>query len=345
MTIAVAICQIEHAEKTKNYAALTRVITDVFSSVTLVNGSFLSNSASRLDVMGLESVFCNLIKLGDTGLLQRMMNAFSTGLTELLKSVSELTDADSLRCVLAYWQCPLNSNTALSREPFQKLCDTIVRLPTESRQQILRWVREDYPSHIFAARLLKPLHQHMAYHLGVEFGRGRAVPTLTYIMSYLYDVNELSPGAIIPFTQFYDETISALEDQPLLHDYRSWRVSREVRGGVVVGVGCGWGLMGVLGVLILTGAQVLLLRLPVLVERRGQAAAAQPGGARGAAGGGAKGYAAADHARVIERVAVSDPDGGALAPPADDADAGRAHGPDDAQEGAQGDLRGGGGGG
>lgn len=118
--------------------ALTRNLTDVFSSASLVNGSFLSEeTSSGLDVMGLESIYVKIMKLNDTHvLLAKLMQAFNLGIEALLSNVKELTDPDSLRCVLAYWQCPLNSNTTLSKEPFQKLCDVIVRLPPESRQQV-----------------------------------------------------------------------------------------------------------------------------------------------------------------------------------------------------------------
>ena len=151
--------------------ALTRNLTDIFSSASLVNGSFLSeDTCSGLDVVGLESIYVKIMKLGDSHvLLAKLMQVrrrsstilkdlvaltyvslstyassqgFNTGIEALLENVKELTDPDSLRCILAYWQCPLNINTSLSKEAFQKLCDVIVRLPVESRQRVRR--RNDY---------------------------------------------------------------------------------------------------------------------------------------------------------------------------------------------------------
>lgn len=185
----------EAAARSKNHGQLMRTLVDMFSSANLVNGSFLSNSLSRLDIMGLEAVYCSIIKLGDAHLLQRMMGAFSTSLAKMVGESGVcrgMTEPDGLRCLLAYWQCPLNANVALSKDSFIRLCEVLISLPPPSLSLLMRWIREDAPTHIFAARLLKPFHEHLTYHLSVEFGRGRAVPTLVILMSYLYKVRPLS---------------------------------------------------------------------------------------------------------------------------------------------------------
>jgi len=244
--------------------ALERTLCDLFSSASLVNGSFLHlHKASGLDVLGLEAVYVAVMKLGSPALLQRLVAAFNAGLDALLPAVKELGragEADSLRCLLAYWQCPLNSNTALSKEPFLKLCDALVRLPPDARQQLVAWTRADYPPHIFATRLLRPLHRHLAYHLTLDYGKGRAVPTLAVVMSFLFAANEggegpspspsLSPAAehkggagagappLIPRDQFASEEISSLPDESLLYDLRNWKTRRGVRACVCICV-CG----------------------------------------------------------------------------------------------------------
>ena len=91
----------------------------------------------------------------------------------------------------------------------------------------MSWAITDYPHHIFATRLIKPLHRHLAYHLTVNFGKGRAVPTLAVIMSSLFVVNEgRSQGPLIPLDQFANDAVSALPDESLLHDLRNWKSRR-----------------------------------------------------------------------------------------------------------------------
>lgn len=200
--------------------------------------------------MGLEGVYCSLMKLGDSAILQKMMQSFSLGINRLAANVENLTDPDSLRCLLVYWQCPLNSNTILSHESFLKLAEVLVRLPPNGRQLILQWVAQDYPGHIFATRLLKPLHQHLSKHLSIDFGKGMAVPMFTVIMSWLNEVNEsaASGKGLIPYSQFYNDSVSELsqidmgpnQTSPLLSDLMQWKhwKARNVSKTQLHGISC-----------------------------------------------------------------------------------------------------------
>ena len=82
----------------------------------------------------------------------------------------------------------MDSNLQLSKDSFLKLCEVLISLPPASISLLMKWIRDDSPTHIFAARLLKPFHRYLSYHLGVDFGRGRAVPILVILMSHLYKV-------------------------------------------------------------------------------------------------------------------------------------------------------------
>jgi len=173
------------------------------------------------------------MKLGDSAILQKMVQSFQVGIKTLAANIDNLTDPDSLRCLLIYWQCPFNSNTVLSHETFLRLCEVLVRLPMKGRQTLLEWIEEDYPRHIFATRLLKPLHQHLSKHLGIDFGKGMAVPMFTVIMSWLCTINDSGRRGqnAIPFPQFYNESVSELSQAdlgpgqmcPLLNDLMQWK--------------------------------------------------------------------------------------------------------------------------
>ena len=62
----------------------------------------------------------------------------------------------------------------------------------------------------------------------VDFGRGRAVPTLVVIASYLYALNEAGPTHLVPIEQFYNEAVSGLPDESLLQDLRNWKLRKGV---------------------------------------------------------------------------------------------------------------------
>lgn len=204
-----------------------------------------SASASGLAVQGLEAVYVRAMKLNSPPLLSRLVQAMSGALDNLVSDAKNLADPDSLRCLLAYWQCPLNSNTALSKDTFLKLCETVVSLPLSGRLLLLRFVRADYPPHLFATRLLRPLHTHIEYHLRINFGKGRAVPILVVTMSYLFmaseggswettstesgpwETEDKQCGSLISPDQFANAAVSALPDESLLHDLRTWKAVKE----------------------------------------------------------------------------------------------------------------------
>eukprot|EP00624_Nannochloropsis_granulata_P006748 evm.model.NODE_51206_length_4267_cov_13.577221.1 len=262
LTTSQLLSLIEQAATTHHTDFLERTLFDIFSSPSLLNGSFLSvahsssstatSSTSRsssstfssLDVQGLESIYVAVMKLNHTPLLSRLMYAFSTALDHFLPVAKSLSDVDSLRCLLAYWQCPLNSNTSLSKDTVLKLCEAIVSLPSAGRVQLFAWARADYPPHLFATRLLRPLHSHLEYHLKVNFGKGRSVPMLAVIMNYLYAANERigedgrkiddleeegreGGGRLIPAEQFANAAVSALSVESLLHDLGTWKALKE----------------------------------------------------------------------------------------------------------------------
>ena len=262
LTTSQLLSLIEQAATTLQTDTLERTLFDIFSSPSLVNGSFLSlphssssssttsttttssSTLSGLDVQGLESIYVAVMKLNHPPLLSRLMHAFSTALDLVLPLTKYLSDPDSLRCLLVYWQCPLNSNTSLSKDTFLKLCEAIVSLPRAGRAQLFAWARADYPPHFFATRLLRPLHSHLEYHLKVNSGKGRSVPMLAVIMSYLYAANERigedgrkieeedeegreGGGPLIPAEQFANAAVSALSVESLLHDLRTWKALKE----------------------------------------------------------------------------------------------------------------------
>ena len=92
----------------------------------------------------------------------------------------QLTLPDSVtRVLLILWQCPVNANTVLSGECFFRLMRLFVRLPHTQGSRVLNSMK-NYPSHLFASRLLKPLQEH----LSLQLVSGKHILQLFFLLTF-----------------------------------------------------------------------------------------------------------------------------------------------------------------
>jgi ubiquitin-protein ligase E3 A len=94
----------------------------------------------------------------------------------------------------------------------------IALLSDEQRKEILDVIPHVYPAHLFASRLLKPLHEHLA--LQVQNPTGLA-PLYCEGLRWLHTLN--AEHKIVPATLFYNSALSDLSDSVLLKDYVEWK--------------------------------------------------------------------------------------------------------------------------
>ena len=69
-----------------------------------------------------------------------------------------------IRILLIFWQNPTNINTSLTEILFFKLLFLLSTLPSYQYQKFFLAL-EKYPTHIFAARILKPLQEHLSFNI------------------------------------------------------------------------------------------------------------------------------------------------------------------------------------
>ncbi|CAM9581795.1 unnamed protein product [Chrysoparadoxa australica] len=227
---------------------LAHVVQLYFSSPALLNMCFLRDVPSKcdhcaagecndddsvvspqrvFDIEGVEEAYRQLLGLGD-GLVELLLSSMQHGLATMQeipghKHSGEVL-VESYNWLLVMWQCPLlAARHSASSQLFLSICNIILGLPSKWHRCLMTVIRENYPPHIFTTRLVQPAHALLSHHLGIERGRGTAVPTSTLILSWLVRLNEMNDTLLVPYTTFCNDSICALPIESLFDDLLKWK--------------------------------------------------------------------------------------------------------------------------
>lgn len=221
---------------------------EIFSSSSLLAASFVplpgpsatstslvsvsSNNlapVSIVDVDGLEEIYSTLLKLGKEA-VDKLNAAFQHVLTDLETSVkaNKLVNsipASLVRVLAIVWLYPINANATMSLDIFPRLVAIIAALPPDLRQKLMNFA-SSLPPHVFVSRLLRPLQKHLCALVDkIADGTADASLPLYCIMIYwLYDQIRSKGGSdVIPYEEFYNESLSKLPDEILIADFIGYK--------------------------------------------------------------------------------------------------------------------------
>jgi uncharacterized membrane protein YgcG len=125
-----------------------------------------------------------------------------------------INQADSLRVLLIVWQCPLLSHAVPSLEVSAplvvELSIAVSQLSSAAREQLLQWLAA-YPPDLFENRLLRPLHEHLAFQIRKHTSPDHAMraallaadaPALAAakLLRLLFEANTLATEAPLRYT-------------------------------------------------------------------------------------------------------------------------------------------------
>ncbi len=158
---------------------------------------------------------------------------------------------EAVRCFLLYWQCPINVHPAqhgynVSEDLFLSLCNQIMLLPYPRYRALMGWIKAIYPHHLFVARLIYPLQQHISHNIRMMGLSGRSLHVLCSLLYSLHSIHSrgvtlsgqelnhstLDPlhddahaGRIVPTELFYNSTVNELPPNVLVENFITWRQS------------------------------------------------------------------------------------------------------------------------
>ena len=217
---------------------------DIFSSPPILAASFVTiGNALQLDVLGLEDCYKTLLRIPDSVVLSRLLQAMETLIGDVLQQLTsqrhdqgqEAVQGQSqqvLRLLLILWQCPALALANRTASLFRKM----VKVWTFFKQQtqlLTATFAAAFPPHILASRILKPLQDHLS-HCFASNGHS-LVPSSTSssdddLVPAIFDLCDLikqlfewnSTAQMLPNTIFYNDTISDISDEGLLRDFVQW---------------------------------------------------------------------------------------------------------------------------
>ena len=130
-------------------------------------------------------------------------------------SVASIISFTSVRVILILWQAPILGNAMLSCDVFKKLIPLVRRLPEHLKIELLDELMA-YPPHILGARILKPLQEHLSYHvdsselttssagnMGFEKSRANIIAMTCEVIGWIYKKN--LKAQVLSKEQFYNE--------------------------------------------------------------------------------------------------------------------------------------------
>jgi ubiquitin-protein ligase E3 A len=240
-------------------------MSEIFSSPSLLAGSFKierkSGGASQeavrgksssvcynIDIEGVEAVYIGLMQLGSHS-IARLLGSIQQTVTELERALSaspgmSLPDS-SIRVLLILWQSPIMANPLMASDIFLRLCKIILCFISSSGSSststskfsssallLIDVVASLYPSHLYASRLLKPLHEHMDYHLISENNNihSSQISVFCSIFDLLFQVNR--EKSFVSSEMFYNKSISDLPESIIVKDYIMWRQTKETQQNI-----------------------------------------------------------------------------------------------------------------
>jgi ubiquitin-protein ligase E3 A len=226
------------------------------SSAEAIHGPKVAGKSSsvcyNIDIEGVEAVYVGLMQLGSHS-IARLLGSIQQTVTELERALAaspgvSLPDS-SIRVLLILWQSPIMANPLMASDIFLRLCKIILcfissspsssssssssQIPTSassfssSALLLIDVIASLYPSHLYASRLLKPLHEHMDYHLISENNNihSSQIAVFCSIFQLLFQVNR--EKSFVSSEMFYNKSISDLSESIIVKDYIMWRQLKE----------------------------------------------------------------------------------------------------------------------
>lgn len=208
---------------------LLGTVSQLFSSPSLLAGCFIDpNGPQFLDVNGLERFFKAFLNLGSNSVV-RLLGAMSDCLNDM-DSGEVISHESIVRLLLIIWQCPLFGNAILSTDVFSKVINIIFNMADRNRELLFKTIM-NYPTHILAARLIRPCQDHLTWLVesndssGANSGNGSSkqtlIPVICDILGSLYGRN-LTINKL-PKEVFYNSGLSSLPEEVLFKDYAAWK--------------------------------------------------------------------------------------------------------------------------
>jgi len=225
------------------YTYASSAVLEIFSSPSLLGGSFLRDSSLSssfsavssfeqcLDVQGLENCYVTLMQLG-SDITARLLAATQQAITEIEHAVQRSPLSSSMQAlakvVMILWQNPLMVNPKLSLDLFTRL----LKIARICEKELIDDVFQCYPQHILVARVLKPLQEHLSFHLRA----GQSDPTallmttskidiLTLLSTFLKNLHDCNAHFKEPLALdlFYNQDIDLFTDLVLAKDCLDWQ--------------------------------------------------------------------------------------------------------------------------
>jgi hypothetical protein len=132
--------------------------------------------SSGLDVRGLERAYSATMMTLDQDVVAELVAAGKGLVDELEAAAPTLVHPDALRAFLVLWLSPVNLKYSMTAATVARLCSSVLALPQQSRDRLVKWIGADVPGVLFASRLVRPLQVHLAAHLNASItGRADAV--------------------------------------------------------------------------------------------------------------------------------------------------------------------------
>jgi alpha-tubulin suppressor-like RCC1 family protein len=222
----------------RELSAILSTAGELFSSASLLAGSFIDSRSRHLylDIDGIESFYKALLQLGTTAVV-RLIGAIQQTLLELDTATATFPES-AVRVLIILWQSPMNSNPLLSADVFKKILSVWSKLPERHRVVMMKGLL-DYPYHLLASRILKPVQEHLNHYvesLPIEAANNgntsydQLIRIACECLDWLYHatISESSSSSspsrnILSKDLFYNSAISSLSNNILVTDFVAWR--------------------------------------------------------------------------------------------------------------------------
>lgn len=223
LTVQSCLAHIEAATANMDISPVISNVMPVFASPALLAGSFIHPTMPlSLDVIGLETCYKSLLLLNNSEVVSRLVVALVGLLADVEKAVNG-NNLGVIRTMLIVWQCPLLAQTHL--DLMCKLCGMLRQL-SEYNKKLLSDILHTYPSHIYATRIVAPIHLHLTSQLQQCCGKGTLLPCMIMVLDWLYSGN--LKFRVAPDELFYNDGVnSIIPFDCLMTDYINYNYKNE----------------------------------------------------------------------------------------------------------------------
>ncbi len=252
--------QMQKAKNQTNRKPLLDTLQVVFSHVSVLNHSFLRKDivprsvsdslddgstgsvlsfdirkSSGLNVIEAETVYQEMLKVDPVEVASTLLACLNKTMDDFLVNV----EGDKLRCykdpecfrfLLLIWQCPINTLNLSRNFIILKIAKCFAVMPDTARQQVITWIRCDYPAKILDLRLLQSVHRqldvlHRVSSTSEPFLSDSNTSSVLGLLDMLHQSAQHRPSAVgdIGIDKFYTPVLETLSDESLVKHLQAFR--------------------------------------------------------------------------------------------------------------------------